>query len=248
MTETESPVFKYVETLGTSSFFWMFYAALIGSYLPTFRHSLFVLPSQCLDLEDGMTGCPETSVNKCRSTLRNIPEERSPHTAEEAWNHCASGIQMRVLWVLTPCKVRLFRRYGGKWSLSLSLQGDKIWFRWVLKWQTRGNVSSVGCKNCSQSESSPRQSTHFPFKVTAASTWINFGYLADEGSKFFRNVGTNALSYTIQELRLSSMSNTCLIGCGYFLEVNYKSTYKSHRAESSTTLWFMLGKMNINIG
>jgi hypothetical protein len=101
----------------------------------------------------------------------------------------------------------------------------KIWFRWALKWQARENGSSVqeGCKNCCQSESSPRQSTYFPCQVTPASTWISFDYPADEGNKFSRNVGTNALSYTIQELRLSSMSNTCLIGCGYFLGVNYKS-------------------------
>jgi hypothetical protein len=143
---------------------------------------------------------------------------------------------MRAFWVLTPRKIRLFRRFGGECSLS-SLQGDKIWFRGLLKWRARGNGSSAqeGCKNCSQSESSPRQSMYFPFQGTPASTWINFGYPADEGSKFFRNVGTNALSYTIQELKLSSMSNTCLIGCGYFLEVNYQSIKGIERSAQTSS-------------
>jgi hypothetical protein len=53
--------------------------------MPTFRNTLFHLHRQvgvcthfvkCFTLEDGMTGCPKTSVRNFHSTLRKTPEER----------------------------------------------------------------------------------------------------------------------------------------------------------------------------
>jgi hypothetical protein len=46
-----------------------YYAVLIGSYLPTFQHSLLAPTSRVR---------PETQVIKNQSTLHNIPEERRP--------------------------------------------------------------------------------------------------------------------------------------------------------------------------
>jgi len=55
------------------------YAALIGSYLPTFRDCRSVtslMVSGLWHINMGPIGCPETSVINYQSTLRNIPEER----------------------------------------------------------------------------------------------------------------------------------------------------------------------------
>jgi hypothetical protein len=39
-------------------------------------------------LKMGSIGCPETSITKYQSMLRNIPKERISHyNAAEAWNH-----------------------------------------------------------------------------------------------------------------------------------------------------------------
>jgi len=55
------------------------YAASGGNSLPTFRHILRVPSSSVKNLEDGMIGCPETSVRNNHYSLRNISEERSSH-------------------------------------------------------------------------------------------------------------------------------------------------------------------------
>jgi hypothetical protein len=51
-----------------------YYAALCGSSVPTFRDNLSVPSSSVMKM--GPTVCPETSVKKYHSTLRNIPGER----------------------------------------------------------------------------------------------------------------------------------------------------------------------------
>ena len=51
-----------------------YYAALCGSSVPTFRDNLSVPSSSVMTMDP--TVCPETSVKKYHSTLRNIPEER----------------------------------------------------------------------------------------------------------------------------------------------------------------------------
>jgi hypothetical protein len=54
-----------------------------------------------------MTRCPETLVNKCQSTLHNIPEEQQPPT------------QFILLYLVTLI-------YGEKYNLSGSLFWDFI--------------------------------------------------------------------------------------------------------------------------
>jgi hypothetical protein len=64
-----------------------YYTALSGRSVPTFRDNLSVpwkvkkktFFLDLLTLEDGPTGCPETSIQTYHSTLRNIPEERRSH-------------------------------------------------------------------------------------------------------------------------------------------------------------------------
>jgi hypothetical protein len=56
-----------------------YYAALIGSSLPTFRDNLSVPSSRVKSLRPLKMvpiGCPETSLQNYHTTLRNIPDER----------------------------------------------------------------------------------------------------------------------------------------------------------------------------
>ena len=71
------------------------YAALTGTWLPTFRDNLLVEFSKvktvkfflnCLCLEDG-TSALSWNVGNHQSTLRNIPEERRPHL------HCGGSLK-----------------------------------------------------------------------------------------------------------------------------------------------------------
>jgi len=48
---------------------------LLGFYIPTFRKKLLVQSWTALPLKTGPIGCPETSVRKSRSTLREVPKE-----------------------------------------------------------------------------------------------------------------------------------------------------------------------------
>lgn len=41
----------------------------------------------------GPIGCPQTSVNKYQSTLRNIPEEREPHL------HLGGSLKQKHIWL-----------------------------------------------------------------------------------------------------------------------------------------------------
>jgi hypothetical protein len=61
-----------------------FYAVLIGSLSQTFRDKISVPSSKtkltvAWAVKVGPTGCPETSLKNCRSTLRKIHEERRSH-------------------------------------------------------------------------------------------------------------------------------------------------------------------------
>jgi hypothetical protein len=42
--------------------------------------------------------CPKTSVANYQSTLRNIPEERRPHTTAEAWNPAFNAFERPAVW------------------------------------------------------------------------------------------------------------------------------------------------------
>ena len=44
----------------------------------------------------GQVVCPKTSVINYQSTQRNIPEERSSHTATEAWNQAYGYVRVIV--------------------------------------------------------------------------------------------------------------------------------------------------------
>jgi hypothetical protein len=65
-----------------------YYAAYIVSYFPSFRDRLSATSSRGLTLEHtnrnarplkmGPKGCSETLITHYKSTLRNIPEERTP--------------------------------------------------------------------------------------------------------------------------------------------------------------------------
>jgi hypothetical protein len=56
-----------------------YYAALSGTFLPTFRGLIGpILEGQEVHGEKS-DSCPETSVKKYPSTLRDIPEERRSH-------------------------------------------------------------------------------------------------------------------------------------------------------------------------
>jgi hypothetical protein len=87
-----------------------YYAALSGSYVPTFRDNLSVPSSRVkkfkkeafflnlLTLNMGPIVCPETSVHNYHSTLRNIPEEGRSHL------HYGGSLKLRmyrILWLET---------------------------------------------------------------------------------------------------------------------------------------------------
>ena len=56
-----------------------FYAAYVGTCLPTFRDILPVSSTRVKQLnKTGPTGCPKTSVENYQPALRNITEERWP--------------------------------------------------------------------------------------------------------------------------------------------------------------------------
>jgi len=58
-----------------------YYAASNGYSLPTFRATYHSYLQGAF--EDGMIGCPETWVRNCHYSLRNNPEERISHNAED---------------------------------------------------------------------------------------------------------------------------------------------------------------------
>ena len=76
-----------------------YYAALIGTFVPTFRDSISVPSSRvfgCFTVEDGpdpstlkmkRIHCPKTSVNKHQRCITSQKREGLIHIAEEAWNH-----------------------------------------------------------------------------------------------------------------------------------------------------------------
>jgi hypothetical protein len=76
-----------------------YYAALIGSCVPTFRDNVSVQSSRvmdCLTVEDGAyqsiwkmraIGCTETSVHKYHRCVTSQKRESLTCTAAEAWNH-----------------------------------------------------------------------------------------------------------------------------------------------------------------
>jgi hypothetical protein len=47
--------------------------------LSTFWYNLWVPSSRTPEVKKGPIGCPETSVRKCHSPLRNNSEEQSSH-------------------------------------------------------------------------------------------------------------------------------------------------------------------------
>jgi hypothetical protein len=59
---------------------------------------------ECLNLEDGSIGCPETSVTNYISTLRNISEERISYlhrvgSLKSRVSEYYSGTHMKMRWV-----------------------------------------------------------------------------------------------------------------------------------------------------
>ena len=172
------------------------YSALIGRHLPTFRHSLWVPSSQCLALKDGPIDCPETSVNNYQSALRNIPEEWRPHTSAGAWNHYAGGIKMRVSWVVPRARCVCsddMEESGASLFRDTKFGSGRYWSDWQEEMcQMYRKAASIVAN-----QRALLHNQRIPLQVTPACTWSNFGYPADEGSIFFRNVGINVLSYTI---------------------------------------------------
>jgi hypothetical protein len=96
-----------------------YYTRLSGSSVPTFRDNLSVKKSKNNSwlFKMGRIGCPETSIQSYRLTLRNIPEERRFHAP-------------------LGCKSRtLLPKYGlieGKSILrtSVSLSHTRLWRWW----------------------------------------------------------------------------------------------------------------------
>jgi hypothetical protein len=93
-----------------------YYAALSGSYVPTFRDkpsvpSSTVKKSTSWPFKMGPIRCAETSVKDYHSTLRNIPEERR--------SHLHSGGSLK--WRTTPYvfKVGWFIGMGQYYHLNL---------------------------------------------------------------------------------------------------------------------------------
>jgi hypothetical protein len=77
-----------------------YYAASRVNCLPTFRDNVsvplasFLSYSDSLPVKMGSIRCPETSVNSCHTTPRNIPEERRSH------QHRGGSLKSRTVGVV----------------------------------------------------------------------------------------------------------------------------------------------------
>ena len=70
----------------------------------------------------GINGRPETSLNSYKSTLHNIPEERSSHSNI---HHTGAENYWAGDYNLTACSLTAFWRFGV--TSCFHLQGDLIW-------------------------------------------------------------------------------------------------------------------------
>ena len=127
-----------------------FYAAWIGSLLPTFRQNRSVPTLRPKHdertagiLKTGLINCTETLVNNCRSTLRKIPGER------------LSGITWSTLKnsAFRPC---------GVWCVIGSGVSNSTWFS---KCHQTICFSDAGVEFSCRVRSEPRNHTHMNVRL-----------------------------------------------------------------------------------
>jgi hypothetical protein len=93
-------------------------------------------------LKMGPIGCPETSVQKYNSTLRNIPEEHRSHLhiAAEAWDH---GNFKHLL----NYRIYFFSEGATTSHWFIVLEQKQQTFVGKPSWFLRGKLRLIGCYN-----------------------------------------------------------------------------------------------------
>jgi hypothetical protein len=97
-------------------------------------------------LKMGPIRCPETSVQKYNSMLRNIPEEHRSHLhiAAEAWNH-ANFKHLLSYWIYLV--IPFFREGASTSHWFVVLQQKQQSFVSKPSWFLRGKPPLIGCYN-----------------------------------------------------------------------------------------------------